>query len=195
MQRLHDLVGRYAASADGAERQRLEGEVWARYGVERAVMVLDSQGFSRRTQRDGLVAALAAVARLRLLLTPLVAGAGGEVVKLEADNLFAVFPDVPAALAAARALRLRLDEAKRLEAQPLDACLGIDSGRILLLPGQELFGDAVNVAAKLGEDVATDGEIWLSGRAYAQVEPRPPAEARALVLSGLEMVAYRLDPG
>ena len=171
------------------------GEVWARYGVERAVMVLDSQGFSRRTQRDGLVAALAAVARLRLLLTPLVAGAGGEVVKLEADNLFAVFPDVPAALAAARALRLRLDEAKRLEAQPLDACLGIDSGRILLLPGLELFGDAVNVAAKLGEDVATDGEIWLSGRAYAQVEPRPPAEARALVLSGLEMVAYRLDPG
>ena len=69
MQQLEDLVGRYAVAADSAERQRLEREVWSRYGVERAVMVLDSQGFSRRTQRDGLVAALAAVARLRHLLT------------------------------------------------------------------------------------------------------------------------------
>jgi adenylate cyclase len=50
-------------------------------------------------------------------------------------------------------------------------CIGIGFGRVLLL-SNDLFGDEVNVAYKLGEDVARSGEILVSEAAHAAIVAR-----------------------
>ena len=46
------------------------------------------------------------------------------------------------------------------------AC-GIDFGSILVVPGVDFFGNAVNRASKLGEDLAAAGEILITREAMA----------------------------
>src|ERR687898_661596 len=58
---------------------------------ERAVMVLDMSGFSRTTQRDGIVPFLLMIHQMKLVVRPAVAAHRGEIVKEEADNLFCLF--------------------------------------------------------------------------------------------------------
>src|SRR3954454_23407207 len=74
----------------------IDAEIWQRFGRTQAVLVLDMCGFSRLTMRYGITHFLAMIRRLGLLVRPVVSAAGGRVVKAEADNLFAVFDDVPA---------------------------------------------------------------------------------------------------
>lgn len=189
----NQLVAAYDG-VDTRERAReLEAKLWSRYGVERAVLVLDSQGFTRRTQTYGLIAALAGVQRLRRHLRKLVKAVGGLVVKSEADNLFAVFPDVSHAVAAARALLAKIAAGEISDMSgPLDACIGIDHGHILLIEKKDLFGDPVNLASKLGEDVAQAGEIWLTSRAFWRLHPAPAADLQLHSLPGVALEAYRL---
>jgi class 3 adenylate cyclase len=48
-------------------------------------------------------------------------------------------------------------------------CIGVGYGRVLELT-DDVFGDEVNVAFKLGEDVATTREILLSDAVLAQLD-------------------------
>lgn len=187
------LVAAYDEVISREQAKELEAELWSRYGTERAVLVLDSQGFTRRTQTYGLIAALAGVERLRRHLKPLVKAIGGLVIKAEADNLFAVFPDVAQAVVAARTLAVKILAGEISDISgPLDACIGIDHGQILLIEEKDLFGDPVNLASKLGEDVAQAGEIWLTSRAYRRLNPAPAADVQVHSLPGVTLEAYRL---
>ena len=56
-----------------------------------SMLVLDMCGFSRITARHGIIHFLAMVHQMEQAARPAIAGNGGEVVKQEADNLFAVF--------------------------------------------------------------------------------------------------------
>ena len=62
-----------------------------------AVLVLDMSGFSRLTHRYGVVHFLAMIQRMHDLVLPVVEAPryGGRLLKLEADNVYAVFPDAP----------------------------------------------------------------------------------------------------
>ena len=195
-QRFRDLIAAHDRVTSREEARALEQEAWRTYGRECAVLVLDSQGFTRRTQTHGLIAALSAVARLRSHLEPLVVAAGGSMVKLEADNLFSVFPDVAEAVGAARALVALIERGELSHGTgALDACIGIDHGRILLLPGHDLYGDAVNLASKLGEDVAQAGQIYLTSRAYRRLDPAPAADVEVIALPSVTLEGYRLRQG
>jgi len=149
----------------------LEAEIWEAYGAERAVVALDLSGFSRLTERRGILHFLALIQEMREATRPIVEAAGGEVVKYEADNMFAVAPSVDAALDLSLAIvdhyaarnRDREDDAR------IHVSIGIDFGRLLLIPGVELFGAPVNFACKLGEDVADHGEILITERAFARL--------------------------
>ena len=60
---------------------------------------------------------------------------------------------------------------------PLAVSIGIDFGKLLVLPGEDCFGDAVNVAHKLGEDVAGPGEVLITGRVREQLGAEPAANS------------------
>jgi len=171
----------------------IDGEIWTRFGRTRAVLVLDMCGFSRLTMRYGITHFLAMIRRLVTIVRPIIADAGGLVVKTEADNVFATFEDVPEALAAARAIHRNLDAANTFlpEDWDLHAGIGIGYGPVLLIGTHDLFGSEMNVASKLGEDVAGRGEILLSAAARARLADDAGLTEIPVQLSGFTLQAFR----
>jgi adenylate cyclase len=157
------------------EAAALKEEIDREFGEDRAVLALDMTGFSLTVRRRGLATFLLTIQRMRRIAAPIVAAEGGLIVKVAADNLYCLFAGVADAVAAARALLRRLDEVNAgLSADDhLYASIGIGFGRVLNVENRDIFGDEVNVASKLGEDVADEGMILLSEAARARL----PAEA------------------
>ena len=191
-----ELLLEYAQATKGAKMREIEQALWDRFGATKAVLVLDMSGFSLLSRRYGVVHYLSMVRRMQLTTQDMVDRHGGEVVKFEADNCFAAFPDVAAAVAAAVALnqtfhRINLDTADEYD---IRIAIGIDHGRILLIGGPDYFGDAVNTACKLGEDTAQAGEILLTQRAYEQLptDQQEGADAMDLSMAGIEIKAWRI---
>ncbi|KFN42561.1 adenylate/guanylate cyclase domain-containing protein [Arenimonas oryziterrae] len=169
--RFQEQLLQYSQEPDPARRQALEQALWREYGADRAVLVLDMSGFSELSNRYGIVHYLSMVRRMQLTAEPIIGRYRGTLVKFEADNCFAMFPEVAAAIQAAFDLNAAFGEANDLTPDELDiriAC-GIDFGAILVLPGQDFFGNAVNRACKLGEDLAAAGEVLITQEAMARL--------------------------
>jgi class 3 adenylate cyclase len=170
-----------------AQAAAIEKAIWLAAGRERAVLVADLSGFTRVTQQKGILHFLEGFRRAVALARPVFDRTGAIFWKTAADNLMASFPRVPEALEAAAALA----------ATPLDPCdgihwcLGISFGRILELE-DDLFGDAVNVAYKLGEDVAGPGEVLVSEPAAACVDGAPLEGPATVTTGGICLPYYRL---
>ncbi len=174
---------------------QIDAEIWRRFGRTRAVLVLDMCGFSRLTMRYGITHFLAMIRRLGVLVRPVIAASGGQVVKTEADNVFATFDDVPAALGAARAIQACLSAANAFLPADWDlhASIGIGYGPLLMVGDDDLFGAEMNLASKLGEDVAGRGEILLSAGARERLGSDAPAlDELGLELAGMTLRAFKL---
>ena len=157
MKTFYALIDRYTA-ADDCQRDAIEAEIWQRYGVVRAVLVLDMSSFTASVHRDGILPYLSRIWQMHAVTAPIVAAYSGEVVKYQADNLLAVFPDATQALWVALSMRTQLLDG----ALPQRVGIGLSYGRILLVPGLDSHGDATNLAFKLGEDIASNGEILVT---------------------------------
>jgi class 3 adenylate cyclase len=148
-------------------QDELTAELEAQFAETRAVMALDMSGFARTTRRSGIVTFLLMIHQMKRLAGAAVAANGGILVKAEADNLYCLFESVPAAVGAARQIVERLEAVNPLlaEERRLHAAIGIGWGRILNVDEEDLFGDEVNLASKLGEDIAERGQILLTDAA------------------------------
>lgn len=62
--------------------------------------------------------------------------------------------------------------------EPLAVKIGVEAGQVLLLPG-DCYGDPVNKASKLGEDIAMDGQLCL-GAAFTAVARADPKASELL---------------
>lgn len=135
----------------------------------RAIMVLDMSGFSRTTQRHGIAAFLLMVHQMKRLAMPEIEDKGGLLVKAEADNLYCLFDTTDDAVRAARAIVRQLNAANLIlpEDRRLYASVGIGYGAVLNIEDDDLFGDEMNLACKLGEDIAGRSEILLTDAAQA----------------------------
>lgn len=198
--RFQDLLLRYSQENDPAARALIERTLWQEFGTEQAVLVADMSGFSSLTSRYGIVHYLSMVRRMQLTADPIIHGFGGVILKFEADNAFAMFPDVRAAVRAATALNLAFEAANRLTPDELDITLacGIDFGPILVVDRRDFFGDAVNRASKLGEDLAAPGEILITRHALAQIAGHADLQLVPLELEAgglqIDAVAIRWTP-
>jgi class 3 adenylate cyclase len=192
--RFFDLLLDYSREPDQDKRDALEKDIWAEFGARHSILVLDMSGFSKLAQRHGIVHYLAMVRRMQVTAEPIVEQYNGSVVKFEADDCFAVFPDTESAVRAAIALNQAYDAANIVTPQLLDirvAC-GIDEGDVLLIDGVDFFGNAVNRACKLGEDLADPGEILVAQRAIDSSESELGYEMDpvSFSISGVEIEAY-----
>jgi len=180
--------------AEPGRREELERRIAESFVAERAVLVLDMSGFSRTTQTFGIVEYLLVIRRLRALATPVVAELGGDIVKAEADNLFCLFPSVPAAVAASREIASGLEGAGApVEGgRELYVSVGIGYGPVLLIGDEDVMGNEVNLACKLGEDVAEYGEILLTEAAARELAGAETLDARLVSVSGLELRHHAL---
>jgi adenylate cyclase len=157
----HRLLDVYWPEASEKKRKTIEAEIWERFGVEMAVFVLDMSGFSRLTQEHGAVHYLSMVRRMNLALDSIIGRNQGKLVKFEADNCFAVFPTVADAVQCGISANMQFEGMNLLTIREFDirVCIGISHGHFLLVEERDFFGDAVNKASRLGEDIAEPGEI------------------------------------
>jgi len=162
MRNFTDLITAYAWTKDAADKRALGDQIWRWYGVNRAVLVVDLCGFSRRSKDAvGILEFLAVIRRMQAAALPVIWDNDGEVVKMEADNCFAVFERAESAALAAQALIRASQQIRKLDGLELEMCCGIEWGEILYLKEEDFFGDAVNTAARLGEDLADADQILI----------------------------------
>lgn len=159
---------------------------------ECAVFVLDMSGFSSVVQRYGIIHFLAMVQRMRSVVRPCVERYQGTVVKFEADNCFAVFPDVAQALDAIKDIRheLAFFNDQTPDESDVHVSVGIGFGKILLFC-DDLYGDQLNLASKLGEDVAEKNETLITEQAHARVQ-NIRSEILPITISGVKINAHRV---
>lgn len=180
-----------------AERQKIESALWDEFGAEYAVFVLDMSGFSLLTRKYGIVHYLSMVRRMQMTTEPIVKSFGGFMIKYEADNCFAVFPDPLAAVHAAVAMQhaFRSENLLTLEDLDIHISCGIDYGKILIIGHEDCFGDPVNRASKIGEDLALAGEILVTKEAMQMIPAAAGIKALEMnvSISGITIPAYRIE--
>jgi adenylate cyclase len=136
------------------------------------ILCADVEGYSRLMGRDE-VGTLETLRSHRAALAGLVERHRGRVVNTWGDGLIADFPSVVEAVRCAveaqRELRARndvLDPERRLEFR-----VGINLGDVMVEPDGDLYGEGVNVAARL-QALAEPGGVVISGAVHDLVRAK-----------------------
>lgn len=195
--KFHEMLLSFSQSEMSDERRKLEDSLWDEFGAEYAVFVLDMSGFSLLTRKYGIVHYLSMVRRMQMTTEPIVKSYGGFMIKYEADNCFAVFPDPLAAVNAAIAMQHAFSAENLLTSEDLDIHIscGIDYGKILVVGREDCFGDPVNRASKMGEDLAVAGEILVTKEAMQMIPANAGIKAREMnvSISGITIPAFLVE--
>lgn len=132
------------------------------------ILCADVQGYSRLMGADE-AGTLADLRRSRAIMTGLVERHDGRVVNTWGDALIAEFPSVVEAVQCAIEVQQELSslDSDRPEAERMRYRIGINLGDVML-DGTDIYGDGVNIAARL-QELAEPGGILISGPVYDQV--------------------------
>ena len=137
-----------------------------------AILAADVVGYSRLMGADEAGTLKRLKSLHKELVRPTITGRGGRIVKLMGDGLLAEFPSVVEAVQCA--VGIQQDMAEREPSMPGDRRMrlriGVNLGDIIL-EGSDIYGDGVNVAARL-EGLSEPGGVVLSDDAYRQVRDR-----------------------
>ncbi len=146
-------------------------------GVERkltTILAADVVGYSRLMGEDE-AGTLARLKSLRKdLVQPKITGGRGRIVKLMGDGLLAEFPSVVEAVRCAVDIQQEMvgREADLPDESRLRLRIGVNLGDIIV-EGSDIYGDGVNVAARL-EGLAEPGGICISSKVYEEVKNKLP---------------------
>lgn len=134
-----------------------------------AILAADVVGYSRLMSDDEAGTLDALRAHRDQLIEPKVAEHKGRIVKLMGDGLLAEFPSAVEAVQCAIEVQHALGErnADTPEQKRIIFRIGINIGDIIV-EGDDIYGESVNVAARL-EPMAAPGGICVSGSVYEQV--------------------------
>jgi adenylate cyclase len=180
------------------QRAAFDRQLFRELGRTRAIVFTDTADFTIRSVRHGLPHFMMSFLRAAEGAAPLIAKSGGEVVKLEGDSLMLRYLNVGAACRGVDAIEawLRRFNRGRREDECVRFSYGIGFGPLLDLE-RDLFGLEVNLASKLGEDLARPGEVLLTPAAAAALDKRSRGRLEpyaALRLVDQQIEVQRLRP-
>ena len=168
-------------------------------GVKRklaAILSADVKGYSRLMGQDE-AATVEAIRDCRAVMAAEIKARNGRVVDAPGDNVLAEFGSAVNAVTCAVAIQDALES--RNTSVPRDRemvfRIGINIGDVIV-EGQEIYGDGVNIAARL-EGLADPGGICISGTLYDQVKRKVPFKYDFMGLQSVKNIsepvrAYRV---
>lgn len=177
----------------GADKAKVDEQIWNVFGEEWAVMFTDLSGFSRRVAEFGIIHFLQTIFESLRVCIPIVEEFDGMVLKVEGDSMLLAFRKVERAVSCAVAMQRALhQENKRLmDAEKILLCVGIGYGKMLRIGDSDLFGAEVNAASKLGEDTAKSGDILVTGPVKRALDQTFKFEALSVIPPGTDS-AFRM---
>jgi adenylate cyclase len=174
----------------------IDREIARTFERQVAILALDMCGFTQLTMAHGIIHFLAMIRQMDEVARPAITGNGGRVIKQEADDIFAIFSEpVQAVEAALDILRGFAAINKVLPPERhLHGSIGIGYGDTLVIGDEDLFGSEMNVACKLGEDIAGLDEILITTAAYTSLPAnRYLCRPVRFALGELEIHCYRYE--
>jgi len=140
-----------------------------------AILAADVVGYSRLMGEDEAGTAQA-LREHRAAADPLIAEHGGRIVKTTGDGVLIEFGSVVGAVQFAVTLQRLMAERNDgvADVRRMDLRIGVHLGDVLV-EGDDILGDGVNIAARL-EGIAAPGGICISEDAFRQVRGKVDAE-------------------
>ncbi|RWE59374.1 adenylate/guanylate cyclase domain-containing protein [Mesorhizobium sp.] len=135
-----------------------------------AILAADVVGYSRLMEADEADTLARLKSTRENLIDPKITAHKGRIVKLMGDGALVEFSSVVDAVSCAVEIQETMAEcnAELPKEKQLEFRIGVNLGDVIV-EGQDIYGDGVNVAARL-EEMAEPGGVLISGTAFDQVE-------------------------
>ena len=186
----------YINQNNGKSRKEIEEQIWQNFGHQGAIFILDMADFSLKTKTHGIVYYLSLIKKMQQTVEPIINNRSGHLVKFEADNAYAYFDTVENALQAGIDMKVAFEAANKKYPDDFEIfiSIGIDYGKFLFLEDDhDFFGDPINIASKLGEDLAKKGEILMTENAFSLLpEIHYRSEAVQFEISGIVINSHKI---
>jgi TolB-like protein len=156
-----------------------------------AIVSADVVAYTRLMERDEVGTHARLRARFKALIEPKIGEHGGRVVKLMGDGLLAEFPSVVDAVNWAVEVQAKVAELSAAEPdeQRIVYRVGVNLGDVIV-DGDDIYGDGVNVAARL-QEIAERGGVCISEKVQTEVRGKINVE---FVDGGTQTVKNVRDP-
>ena len=159
---------------------------------EQTLMFTDIVGYSRLMGRDEAMA-VEMLGDYRKILISHIEAQAGQLVEFVGDAIFARFDTATSAVAAAIAIQqhlLAFNEARDKKLPRLQTRIGLHKGEVMLRDGA-VFGDSVNIAARLEPLAVADG-ICISQTVYDEIRITLSSPAKRLGLQALKNIEQKV---
>ncbi len=183
--------------SDPEARKRIKGKIHDKYSRELSIMFSDIADFSYKTRAIGTVEFLSQLDLVYSIARKHTRKNKGRIIRTIGDNLFFAFDGPLESLKTAVSIQKELareNEGKDDPLQKIQVCFGITYGQCLDFK-REIYGDCVNMASKLAEDIADSNDILLGEKAFSMIKGHLqdiPAVMENTVISDIPLCYYRL---
>lgn len=189
-------IAELAEERDPEKAEVIRAGIIDKFAVHGAVFISDMASFSATSRKRGVCHFLKLIHRARQIIGPIVEANRGKLMKCDADNCYAFFETTDDAIKASFEVNAALYASNNdfpLEEQ-IYLSVGIDYGRVLLIDDMDYYGDPVNTASKLGEDLAVRAETLVTKRALERSNFEIPELAERMVarISDIEIKYVRV---
>lgn len=190
------LIAELAATDDDDEQGEIRKSIWERFGTTGATFISDMANFSSTSRSLGITHFLKLIHRTREIVAPIIRDNSGILLKCDADNCYAFFEDPGQGVQASHDINAALFNAnqERDIDEHIYVSVGIDYGDLLLVGESDFYGDPVNTASKLGEDLAVKGETLVTERALRRtsISLNENVERMVARISDIEITYVRI---
>ena len=140
-----------------------------------AIVSADVVGYSHLMGRDEAGTLRRLNAHRSEHIDPLIAKHGGRIVKTTGDGLLLEFPSVVAAVECCVAVQEGMTERSAVaDGEVIQFRIGVHLGDVIV-EGDDIFGDGVNIAARL-QEIGDTGGVTISSNAHDSVDGRIEAK-------------------
>jgi len=156
-----------------------------------AILFADVSGSTRLYETLGDAEARALVERCLAIVSAVCNEHGGSVIKTIGDEMMTTYTSADSAAGAARDIQLRIAELRTSPGTPVSMHVGFHFGPVIA-SGGDVYGDAVNVAARMTE-LAKGGQIITTSQTVALLSV--PLRAGTRDLDSLTIKGKQKDVG